>query len=93
MLDGLDEDHRSWLLVAAHNFIHQQRPERAIVLLELLDAVDPENAQCQKMLAYAFWLADEPQRCAAVLERIGRLPLSANDQAAMAQLARRLDGD
>ena len=92
MLDDLGPDHLSWLLVAAHNFLGQQQTERAIVLLELVDMLDPENLQAQKMLAYAFWLAGESRRCAAMLERVRRSPLSSDDEAAMALLSRRLRG-
>ena len=46
----------SWLLVAANNFLCQQRADRATVLLDFVGLLDPHNLQCRKMLAYAHWL-------------------------------------
>lgn len=92
MLDELGEDHRSWLLVAAHNFLCQQQADRAMVLLELLELLDPHNTQCQKMLAYAHWLQDDSGRCAAAIERVlGQQP-DDEDRAAMEFLRRSVGG-
>ena len=83
MLDELGEDHRTWLLVAANNYLGQQRPDRAIVLLELLDLLDPDEVQCQKLLAYSHWLQGDGQRFAAAAERMLRQPVSDAERAAM----------
>ena len=76
LLDELGEDHKSWLLVAANNFLVQQRADHAVVLLELLELLDPEDAQCQKLLAYAHWLQGDGERLAGAAERLLRQPLS-----------------
>ena len=80
----------SWLLVAANNFLRQQRADRATVLLDFLGLLDPDNLQCRKMLAYAHWLQGDRRRCAAVLESLLRQSLSDGDRAAMELMKLRL---
>ena len=81
-----------WLLVAADNYLRQQRADRAIILLDFLDLLDPHNLQCQKMLAYAHWLRGDWRRCAAIVESLLRQPLSDEDQAATELMKRHLVG-
>ena len=90
MLEELGEDHVSWLLVAANNFLRQQRADRATILLDFLGLLDPHNLQGRKMLAYAHWLQGDRRRCAAVVESVLRQPLSDGDRAAMELMKRRL---
>lgn len=80
----------SWLLVAANNFLRQQRVERAAILLDFLGLLDPHNLQCRKMLAYAHWLQGDRRRSAAVVESLLRQPLSDGDRAAMELMKLRL---
>ena len=90
MLEELGEDHVSWLLVAANNFLRQQRADRATILLDFLGLLDPDNLQCRKMLAYANWQQGDRQRCAAVVESLLRQSLSDGDRAAMELMKLRL---
>lgn len=92
MLDELGADHKTWLLVAANNYLGQHRADRAIVLLELLDLLDPEDAQCQKLLAYAHWLQGDGQRFAGAVERVLRQPLSEAERAAIQFMVRQFGG-
>ena len=80
----------SWLLVAANNFLRQQRADRATILLDFLGLLDPDNLQCRKMLAYAHWLQGDRQRCAAVVENLLQQTLSDGDRAAMELMKLRL---
>ena len=80
----------AWLLVAANNYLGQQRPERATVLLELLGLLDPNNLQGRKMLAYAHWLEGDWPRCAAVVESVLEQPLGDEDRGAMELMRLRL---
>ena len=80
----------SWLLVAANNFLRQQRADRATVLLDFLELLDPHNVQCRKMLAYAHWLQGDRRRCAAVIESLLQRSLSDRDRAAMELMKLRL---
>ena len=82
----------SWLLVAAHNYLRQQRADRATILLDFLGLLDPHNLQCRKMLAYAHWLQGDWPRCAAVIESLLKQPLSDEDRAAMELMKLRLGG-
>ncbi len=91
VLDELGDDHRTWLLVAANNYLGQQRADRAVVLLELLELLDPDDAQCQKMLAYAHWLLDDRQCFARAVERALRAPLADAERAAIRFMSRTLD--
>ena len=88
MLDQLGEDHRAWLLVAANNYLGQQRPDRAIVLLELLALLDPEDGQCQKLLAHAHWLQGDGPGFAEAAERLVRQPLAEAERAAVEFMSR-----
>ena len=90
VLDELGEDHRTWLLVAANNYLGQQRTARAIVLLELLELLDPEDAQCQKLLAYAHWLQGNGQQFAGAAERVLRQRPSDSERAALQFMTRYL---
>ena len=91
MIEELGEDHVSWLLVAANNFLRQQRADRATILLDFLRLLDPGNLQCRKMLAYAHWLQGDRRRSAAVVESLLRQPsLSDGDRAAMELMKLRL---
>ena len=90
MLEELGEDHVAWLLVAANNYLRQQRADRASVLLDFLGLVDPDNLQGRKMLAYAHWLRGDRPRCAAVVESLLEQPLSDEDRVAMELLNLRL---
>ena len=90
MIEELGEDHVSWLLVAANNFLRQQRADRATILLDFLGLLDPDNLQCRKMLAYAHWLQGDRQRSAALVESLLRQPLSDGDRAAMELMKLRL---
>ena len=90
MLEELGEDHVSWLLVAAHNYLRQKRVDRATILLDFLGLLDPHNLQCRKMLAYAHWLQGDRLRCAAVIESLLRRSLSDGDRAAMELMKLRL---
>ena len=80
----------AWLLVAANNYLRQQRPDRATVLLEFLGLLDPDNLQGRKMLAYACWLKGDWPRCAALVESLSGQPLRDEDRAAMEFMKRRL---
>ncbi len=82
-----------WLLVAANNYLCQRRPDRATALLALADLLDPDNLQCQKMLAYAYWLQNDSARCAEMIERVLSQPLGDEDGAAMEIMRRRLGID
>lgn len=93
VLDELGEDHRTWLLVAANNYLGQQRADRAVVLLELLDLLDPQDSQCQKLLAYAYWLQGDGQRFARAAERVLRQPLSDAERAAVEFMSGSLAGN
>ena len=90
VLDELGDDHRTWLLVAANNYLGQQRADRAIVLLELLELLDPEDAQCQKLLAYAHWLQGDGQRFAGAAGRVLRQRPSDTERAALDIMTRYL---
>ena len=90
VLEELGEDHVSWLLVAAHNYLRQKRADRATILLEFLGLLDPHNLQGRKMLAYAHWLQGDRQRCAALIENLLRQPLSDGDLTAMEVMKLRL---
>ncbi|MCY4563975.1 MAG: hypothetical protein OXE40_05760 [Gammaproteobacteria bacterium] len=93
MLDELGEDHKSWLLVAAHNYLGQRQAEKAIVLLELLELLEPHDPQCRKMLAYSYLLQGDRRRCATLVEEILAEPLGEADRAAMEMMSRRLGSD
>ena len=93
VLDDLEPDHVDWLLVAANNYLCQRRPDRATALLELADLLDPDNLQCQKMLAYAYWLQNDPARCAETIERVLSQPLGEPDRVAMEIMRLRLGAD
>ena len=93
MLDELEEDHRTWLLVASNNYLGQQRVDRAIVLLELLELLDPEDTQCLKLLAYAYWLEGDAQRFADVADRVLGQPISDAERAALRFMSLNLKGD
>ena len=80
----------AWLLVAANNFLGQQRPERAAILLEFLGLLAPNDLQGRKMLAYAHWLQGDWSRCAAVIESVLGQPLGDEDRGAMELLRLRL---
>ena len=90
MLEALGEDHIAWLLVAANNYLRQQRADRATVLLDFLGLLDPDNLQGRKMLAYAHWLEGDRPRCAAVIEGLLAQPLGDEDRAAMELMKLRL---
>jgi len=90
VIEELGEDHVSWLLVAANNYLRQHRADRATILLEFLGLLDPHNLQGRKMLAYAHWLQGDRQRCVAVIESLLRQPLSDGDRAAMELMKLRL---
>ena len=92
VLDELGEDHRTWLLVAANNYLGQQQADRAVVLLELLDLLDPEDSQCQKLLAYAHWLQGDTQRFAGAAGRLLRQRLSDAERAAVEFMSGSLAG-
>ena len=91
MLEELGEEHVSWLLVVANNYLRQQRADRATILLDFLGLLDPHNLQCRKMLAYAHWLQGDRRRCAAVVESLLQQSLSDGDRAAMELMKLRLD--
>ena len=93
MLNGLGMDHVAWLLVAANNFLRQQRADRAVVLLELLSLLDPQNAAGQRMLAYAYLLQDNRPRCRETLERIAKERLPSKDLDVFEAMSARLGGD
>ena len=93
MFQNLGVDHVSWLLAAANTFMQQQKTDRAIVLLEFLGLLDPNNVQGQKMLAHAFLLANDPQGCRATLSRLARFQLNERDRNAVEMLSVRLDGN
>ena len=80
----------TWLLVAANNYLRQQRPDRAIILLEFLGLVDPVNLQGRKMLAYAYWQRGDGPRCSAVIESLLQQPLSDEDRDALKLMKLRL---
>lgn len=86
----LGADHVSWLLAAANNYLRQRRADRAVILLELLGLLDPENAQGQVMLAYAHLLRDDLPRCREALHRVSRLPLTPRNRSAMELMSSRL---
>ena len=90
MLEELGEDHVSWLLVAANNFLCQQRADRATILLDFLGLLDPDNLQRRKMLAHAYWLQGDWRKCAAVIESLLKQPLSDEDRAAVELMKLRL---
>ena len=89
-LEKLGADHVSWLLVVANNYLRQNRADRAIVLLELLGLVDPQDIQGRKMLAYAYLLENDRTRCRAALERISGQPLTERDLVALQLMSVRL---
>ncbi len=76
----LTEDHASWLLVSAHNYLQQNLPDRAVTLLELLHAFDPGNFQCMKMLAYGYFLQGEAEKSATLIDEVQRLPLTEEER-------------
>lgn len=80
----------AWLLVAANNYLGQQRADRATVLLELLGLLDPANLQARKMLAYAHWLEGDWPRCAEIIDSVLEQPLGDEDRAAMEWMKLRL---
>lgn len=53
----VDESNVNWLLSSAHSYLSQNMASQAITLLELLDALQPNNRQALRMLAYAYLLA------------------------------------
>ena len=93
MLEDIGADHVSWLLAAANTFLDQQKSNRAIVLLELLGLVDPDNVQGQTMLAYAFLRQRDRRRCRAILGRLNRRELSEQERAVVQMLSVRLENN
>ena len=91
LFQDLGDEHVSWLLAAANTFLDQRKADRAIVLLELLDLVDPCNVQGQKMLAYALLIQDEKERCRTTLGRLARCRLTKRDRNAVGVLTARLE--
>ena len=90
MFDELGDDHRSWLLVAAHNYLGQRQADRAITLLRLLELLVPHDPQCRKLLAYAYWIKQDRARCAAAVEKVLEQALEESERAAMEMMGRRL---
>ena len=91
-LDRLGADHLSWLHVAADNFLRQRFPDRATALLEFACLVAPDDPQSRKMLAYAYWLQGDQERCAGAIAQVLDQPLSAADRSVVKALQRRLAG-
>ena len=89
-LGSLGEDHVSWLLVAANNFLRQGRSDRGTTLLELAGLLAPESLQARKMLAWACWLEGDLERCVTIVEHLLAQDLSGDERAAMEVLQRRL---
>ena len=90
VFEELGEDHVAWLLVAANNYLRQQQPDRAIVLLDFLGLLDSHNLQGRKMLAYAHWLQGDWPRSAAVIESLLQRSLSDEDRVAVELMKLRL---
>ena len=72
----LTEDHISWLLVTAYNYLQQNLPARAMILLEFLRTFDSQNYQCLKMLAYAYFLQGESKKGSGLIKEVQQLPLT-----------------
>ena len=83
MPGNLGEDHFRWLLAAAYNELCQRRADRARILLELLRILDPDNLQCMKMLAYAYWCEGDLSLSTSLIDGLLGGPLSEEDRTAI----------
>lgn len=71
----VNEAYVNWILSTAYSYLGQNMASQAITLLELLRALQPDNQQALRMLAYAYLLAARYQRVletATILERLNQ---------------------
>ncbi|MBC6414227.1 MAG: hypothetical protein GDA45_05030 [Chromatiales bacterium] len=69
----IDKAYVNWLLSTAYSYLAQNMASQAITILELLNALQPNNQQALRMLAYAYLMAERYQsviEAAANLERL-----------------------
>ena len=79
----LTPDHANWLLVAAYNYLQQNLPDRAVILLEFLNTFDPGNFQCMKMLAYGYFLQGAVGKSTELIDMVQRLPLTEGERSSI----------
>ena len=84
----LDDTHVNWLLSSAHSYLGQNMAPQAITLLELLNALRPDNQQALRMLAYAYLLVAQHQQVLDTVATLERLNQRDEEQTAYLELLR-----
>lgn len=84
----IDDAYVIWLLSAAHSYLGQNMTSQAIILLELLNALQPENQQALRMLAYAYLLAARYQEVLEVVSVLAPMNPDDGEQTAFLNLLR-----
>ncbi len=84
------EEHIDWLLISAYNYLQQDLPDQAVVLLEFLRVFDSANHQCLKMLAYGYFLQGKMRQSAELIREVQQLPLPEAEHAAVRLLRLRM---
>ena len=84
----VDESNVNWLLSSAHSYLSQNMASQAITLLELLDALQPNNRQALRMLAYAYLLAARYEQVLETATTLEQFKQDDDEQAAYLSLLR-----
>jgi len=85
---AIDAPHTNWLLSTAHSYLGQNMAAPAITLLELLNALQPNNQQALRMLAYGYLLAAQFHKVLEATAALESLNQSDAEQTAYVHLLR-----
>lgn len=85
---NIDKVYINWLLSTAYSYLAQNMASQAIIILELLDALQPNNQQALRMLAYAYLLAARYQQVIETIATLEQLHQSNDEQSAYLCLLR-----